>query len=265
MGRYDIEASVPSPVVNVLCASVSEKDIAPLVYNEWPNKNATGFNSSLWPACPDIPTGPDWHNSTVVDDLFGFGVAKYNRIPPIFPKLPLAYNTVLNDTGIYAHTDALYMLAASPTSDYMLCSMSVSLTPNCSTTYTATVSGGNLTSNCDDPDNPLTYGKSQPNATNGLRNRDWVNVATDWALALSLNAGITDSKSANARLLTQLIPTAPSLDVSLPSIAEALAVLAADTLLMSSSNAPFIHFWNYSTTVTILEEPQLQAFNATFR
>ena len=265
MGQYDIEASVPSPVVNVLCASVLEKEIAPLVYNEWPNRNATGFNSSLWPNCPDIPKGPGWHNSTVVDDLFGFGVAKYNRIPPIFPKLPLAYNIILNDTGNYDYTDAIYMLATSPTSDYMLCSLSASLTRNCSTIYIATVSGGNLTSNCDDTHNPLTYGKSQPNATNGLRNRDWVNVATEWALALSLNDGIIDGKSSNARLLTQLIPTTPSLLASLPSIAEALAVLAADTLLMSSLNAPFIHFWNYSTTVFTLKEPQLQAFNATFR
>ena len=264
MGRYDIEASVPSPVVNVLCASVLEKEIAPLVYSEWPNANASNFNSTLWPNSYALPTAPDWHNSTPFDDLFGFGV-KYDRMPPIFPRFPIAYNTILNDTGYYPYTDAIYMLAASPSSDYMLCAISASLTPNCSTIYTATVSGGNLTSNCDHADNPLAYGKSYPNATNGIRSRDWVNVAVEWAFSLSLNAGITDGQAANARLLTQLIPTTNSLDTSLPSIAEALAVLAGDTLLISSSDSPFIHFWNYSTTIPTLAEPQLQAFNATFR
>ena len=264
MGQYEIEASVPSPVVNVLCANVLKKELDPLVYSEWPNSNGSSFNSSLWPNSYNLPVAPDFHNSTPVDDLFGFG-ANYNRMPPIFPKYPIAYNTILNDTGYYPYTDALYLLATSPSSEYMMCSISVSLTPDCSTIYSATVSGGSLISNCNSTGNPLAYGKSYPNATNGIRSRDWVNVGVEWAFSLSLNAGISDGQASNARLLTELIPTTNSLDPSRPSIAEGLAVLAGCTLLSSSLNTPFIHFWNYSDTVPILSEPQLQAFNATFR
>jgi hypothetical protein len=48
----------------------------------------------------------------------------------------------------------------------------------------------------------------------------------------------------------------------LPSVGESLGVLAGCTALMSSAFAPFIHYWNYSS-VTILESPQYQYFNAT--
>lgn len=157
------------------------------------------------------------------------------------------------------------MLATAPDSSYMLCSVAASLTPNCSTHYHSSMSGGSLKSYCSDPNDPLAYSKSYPNATNGIRSGDWVNVATEWAFSLTLNGGISDSQAANARLLTQLIPTSNVLDTSLPSIAEALAVLAGCTLLQSSQDSPYIHFWNYSTTVATLKTPQYQAFNATFR
>lgn len=49
--------------------------------------------------------------------------------------------------------------------------------------------------------------------------------------------------------------------LALPSIGEALGVLAGYTLLASSETAPFIHYWNY--TPTILDEPGLVNFSAT--
>jgi hypothetical protein len=48
-------------------------------------------------------------------------------------------------------------------------------------------------------------------------------------------------------------------------VSEALAVLAGITLLMSSQNAPFVHFWNYIVLGNILPEPVTQSFNATLR
>ena len=120
-----------------------------------------------------------------------------------------------------------------------------------------------MRSHCEDPKDYLSYSKSNPAATNGVFTKDWINVAVDWAFSLALNAGVSDGDSSNARLLTQMIPTSPALDPSMPSIAEALAVLAGCTLLISSIDAPFIHYWNYSTTVPTLAEPQYQAFNAT--
>lgn len=238
---------------------MSEDDLAPIIYTKWPSSNGTEPNATLWPNGYDIPARPSWLNTTVVDEVFGFG-EKYNRRPPVFPKYPLAYNTILNSSVGYF--DSLYLLAASASSSYMLCSIRESLTPNCSTIYQASLSGGSLESRCEDASDDLAYSKSDPKATNGVLSSDWINVAISWATSLSLNAGISDGKAANARLLSQLIPTARSLDPSLPSIAEALAVLAGSTLLTSSRDSPFIHFWNYSTTVPTLAVPQFQGFNA---
>jgi hypothetical protein len=33
LGEYDIVASVPSPAINVLCASASAEELAPIIYN----------------------------------------------------------------------------------------------------------------------------------------------------------------------------------------------------------------------------------------
>lgn len=145
-----------------------------------------------------------------------------------------------------------------------MCSMRVALSPSCSTEYKASVSGGSMTSNCD-ANNSLAYIKSEPDAPNGVWQADWVNVVSEWGLSLSLNAGITNGDSANARLLAQLIPTSTTLNPSLPSISEALAVLAGNTLVLASQGSPFIHWWNYSATVNTLTDPQYQAFNATLQ
>ena len=244
-----MQASVPSPVTNVLCASMQKEELAPIVFSEWPTGNGTAANLTGWPAGFDIPLYPDWLNSTPVDDLFEFG-EMYGRRPPVFPKLPKAYNTVINTTGWF--TDSVYLLATTGTGEYTMCSLRVSVTTQCSTRYDASLSGGSMEAHCEDPKDELAYGKSYHNATNGVIVRDWAALGAEWARALSLNAGISDGAAASARMLSQLIPTNQALDPSLPSIAEALAVLSGSTLLLSSSDSPFIHFWNYSTTVVTL-------------
>ena len=50
------------------------------------------------------------------------------------------------------------------------------------------------------------------------------------------------------------------LDPVRPSIAEALGVLAVNTLLFSSENAPFIPYWESSPT--IFDEPKEERFKA---
>lgn len=238
---------------------MQKEELAPMVFSEWPNGNGTAVNLTGWPAGFAIPTYPSWGNSTPVDDLFGFG-EEYGRRPPVFPKLPIKYNTVLNKTGWF--TDSIYILATSSTGEYTMCSLRASLTPRCSTHYHASLSGGSMNAHCEDPGDDLAFDKSDRNATDGAITTDWASVAGEWAMALSLNNGISDANSSNARLLSQLIPTKQALDPSLPSIAEALAVLSGCTLLVSSSDSPFIQLWNYSTPLNILKEPQHQAFNA---
>lgn len=243
---------------------MSKDELKPMVFTEWPNSNHSDANLTNWPVDPrfGIPDFPDWLNKTAVDDVFGFG-EKYNRRHPVFPKLPIPYNTVLNTTGWFE--DSVYLLATSPVSSYMMCSLRASQTPNCSTEYHASMAGGSLSAHCEDRNDGLAYRYSQPNATSGVVNADWSHIASEWGMALSLGDGITDGASSNERLLTQLMPASPALDPSLPSIAEALAVLAGCTLLLSALDSPFIHYWNYSATVPTLTDPQYQGFNATLR
>ncbi|KAL8955031.1 MAG: hypothetical protein Q9183_006823 [Haloplaca sp. 2 TL-2023] len=262
LGEFDIKASVPSPTTNVLCASMTKEELTPIVYSEWPRGNGTAMNVTNFPEGFDIPAWPEWLNRTAVDDLFEFG-EKYGRRPPTFPKLPKEFNTVVNTTGWFA--DSVYLLATTEKGNYTMCSMRSSLTTKCSTRYHASFSGGEMTALCDDGENELAYGNSYTNATDGVLVKDWQSVATEWIKSLSLGAGITDGKASSARMLTQLIPSSQALDPSLPSIAEALAVLSGCTLIESSTDSPFIHFWNYSTTVNTLEEPQPQQFPAMLR
>jgi len=115
-----------------------------------------------------------------------------------------------------------------------------------------------MASHCEDKNDALQYSKRLPNATNGIRSNDWVDVATDWASGVDLNGGISDANDSISRLLTELIPTSYTLNPKLPSMAEALAVLNGCTLIVSSISVPFVHFYNY--TEPIWNNPQPQFF-----
>ena len=242
---------------------MKREELTPMVYYEWPEKyrnNTAVPNSTTWPNEYDLSL-PGNLRSTAVDSLFDFDES---QVHPIFPKIPEPYNTILNDSTVYG-PQSVYVLATSKDSTYTMCSIRAALTPDCSTQYHVTVSGAALGLNCQDPNDRLAYHNSEPKATNGAWKQDYKDVATEWAKAISLGDGISDGKSTNARLLTQMIPKSNVLDGSLPSISEALAVLAGNTLLLSSLNSPFIHYWNYSDEISTLKEPQYQAFNATYR
>ncbi|KAK3176118.1 hypothetical protein OEA41_007440 [Lepraria neglecta] len=230
LGEYYLQASVPSPSVNVLCANMTKDELAPIVITEWPQYVGLPFNGSN--ETLRVPSFPSWINSTAVDDLFGFG-EKYNRTPPVFAKFPEPYNTITNFTSFPL--------------------------------YHETMIGGFLTSNCEDPDDELAYSRSHPDATSGVTNQNWRDVAAQWAVSTSLNGGVSDDDASNARLLTQLIPTELSLNPSLPSIAEGLAVLAGSTLLLSSIDSPFIHYWQYNNSTSVLDPPTYESFQATLR
>jgi hypothetical protein len=61
-----------------------------------------------------------------------------------------------------------------------------------------------------------------------------------------------------------MILTEPKLNRALPSMAEALAVMAGCTLLSSATDAPFVPFWNY-TLPTVSAPGIYQNFNASVR
>ncbi|EAW11673.1 uncharacterized protein ACLA_093720 [Aspergillus clavatus NRRL 1] len=270
--NFEIEASVPSPAVNVLCVGMTADELTPLVYNEWPYRPS--FNPVTWDfkTYKNIPG--DWYNRTVVDDIFGWA-PEAGRFPPVFGKLPKAYNTIINSTGPWP-TSSIYMLGAAPeesmTPPYVICSLKAKLSPVCSTKYSATASGGILRTNCENPSNPMQFNRRNQSAVDGEWDGNWKNVADEWARSMSLNSGITDGQASNARLLMQFIPTldertgAYALDPRLPSIGEALAVMVGNTLILSSMNSPFVQFFNYTKAAEppyALLEPVQQYFEAT--
>ncbi|PNS20188.1 hypothetical protein CAC42_5638 [Sphaceloma murrayae] len=282
LGLYGVKASVASPVVNALCMQTSsEEDLAPLVYDMWPNAPKP-FNSTAW---PQEQIGglnmTNFKNTTKFDDLFKWGPqygtgTSSQRAYPIFPKLPQPYNTVINNTqfGFYGR-DSFYLLGqgdgmssgGNPISGkYVLCELSASLTPHCSTRYNATASGGSMEAVCNDPNDDLRLIVSNSSAIQGnmTRSKDWFDVALEWGSSLSLGTGISDGKASNSRLLMQLLLDGPSLSKSLPSVSEALAVMAGSTLLFSSYDAPFnTEQWNYTSNPLVT--PQHQYFNASVR
>ena len=241
---------------------MTRDELSPIVITEWPQYAGLPFNVSN--ETVGIPAFPSWINSTVVDDLFGFG-EKHNRTPPVFAKYPEPFNTIVNFTSFPLVSDSFYVLATSEDSDYVMCSMRASLSPDCSTQYHETMVGGFLKSHCEDPEDDLAYGRSVRNATSGVYNQDWRDVAVQWAISISLNGGVSDNNASIARLLTQLIPTEPTLNPTLPSMAEGLAVMAGSTLLLSSMNTPFVHYWKYNNSQSFVDPPQYEAFNATLR
>jgi hypothetical protein len=269
-GKYSLEASVPSPAVNVLCVGMNKSELAPLVYSEWPNAQ---FNATAYSVSPpdNIPNYPSWLNSTVVDDLFGFG-QKYGQRPPVFGTYPVSNNTILNTTGIWP-ADAIYLLGKPSISnpEYVMCSMRAKQTGTCSTRYDAASSGALLSSNCENTSNPLQYNHENPSFTEGMWSPDWKNVAAEWASAVSLGSGITASQASTERLIMQMMPSYDpisqtyTLDPSLPSASEALAVLAGCTLILSSQNSPFVQGWNYTEPPDMLSSPVYQHFPATLQ
>ncbi|KAL4738377.1 hypothetical protein BDV11DRAFT_189787 [Aspergillus similis] len=263
-GMYELEASVPSPAVNVLCAGMNATELAPIVYTEWPNHG--NFNAVTWTTHvpDDVPNIEVWHNRTVVDDIFEFGPDYPGQYAPVFGKLPKPYNTVVNVTSPYSN-GAIFLLGASPNGtkpEYFFCRLKAKQSTHCSTRYKATASGSHLYTVCEE-NHPMQYNLRVPDALESWAN-DWMYIASEWAFTLSLNAGITDGAAANARLLMQFVPTARTLNPKLPTLSEALAVLAGNTLLMSSANAPFVTFWNHSDT-NALSTPDKQNINATLR
>jgi hypothetical protein len=253
-GAYQISASLPSPSLNILCVGLTTEELEPLVYN------ATG-------------EGPrDVMPATAVDGIFNFGNNSDQQPAAQFAKIPLPFNTVYNVTEPFG-TNAVYLLATPPdtvaVNYHALCSLKASQYPNCTSFYNASESGGSLSVHCDsDPGNSIPYVKSDSSAVPGFIEQNWKDIGAEWIRSTALSHGVNDANASIARLVTQMIPSyeldvPTTLSPMLPSIAEALGVLAGCTMVMSSDYAPFVHFYNY--TPATLAEPQTQYFNATVR
>jgi hypothetical protein len=231
-GEYFVRASVPAPTINVLCVGMTTDEVKPLIYN--PNN-----------------TIPHAANATAVDDLFGFGSLEDGLQPaPLFPHLPMIFNTVNNNSMLWGPS-AVYLLSTKPpdleTADHVLCSIKMMQYPHCTTKYHASESGGEMSVHCDeDPENTMPYSSTDPAAPVGIYESNWKDVGSEWLKANALSYGASDGNASIARIVTQMTPvysnsSSPNVQLNpdLPSMAEALAVLAGATAIMSSFNAPF--------------------------
>ncbi|RDI78166.1 hypothetical protein Vi05172_g11889 [Venturia inaequalis] len=263
IGIYNIRAAVPSPYVNVLCANAAEAELAPLIYEKQRN---VALNTTL-----DLANlSTHWYTesmnwtefnsvkSTPLDEVFGWAEPSDR---PAFYKLPIKFNTILNNTRPKYHRDSLYLLGTGDTTGYFICKIKGGTTPICSTEYSATGNNGNLKAKCD-LDDSMAFNKKNTSRVE-TTSFDWWDVGQTALTAMSLNSGVTDGASANARLLTQLMLKDDALNPALPSPAEALAVMIGCTLLMSADGSPFVEFWNY--TVATLNPGEYQSFDALFQ
>ncbi|KAL4906363.1 hypothetical protein BDW74DRAFT_177377 [Aspergillus multicolor] len=272
-GSYEVEASVMSPALNVLCAGMNASELAPIVYTEWPDKGGN-FDPETWEINPpaDLPGRGDgeWNNRTAVDELFGFGPDYPNTttVAPIFGTLPMPNMTAVNVTTDYV-SNAIYLLGASPPGrkpEYVLCSLKAHYSPQCSTRYKVTPSGSEFSAFCEQG-NRARYGALHPSMDRPIWAPDWRFVAVHWMYGMSLDSGVRNKKSTSSWLLTKLVPTMPSLPPNRPSISEALAVLAGNTLMLSAVNASFAPFANWTRTAASsrVDRPIAESFNATVR
>lgn len=269
-GEYYLTAAVPAPALNIICLGVDDAEILPLIANathppaEWPVK--TPFDDYF-----------NWVQDAAVV------TAANGEWAPWFNNLPIDYNTLVNVTDATWGAEWVYLLGkADPTiiktNNYTMCGLRSYQRLDCSTTLWETKSGGQLSVHCgDDPLVWKSYAQT-PNATSkppaGMKHapanqnaKNWKDIAAQWIRACSLGQGISNGNAAIARYLTQMIPSYDSttkqstLSPNMPSIAEALGVLAGYTLLMSSDASPFIHFWSWDPNLPpSLDPPQSQAF-----
>jgi hypothetical protein len=247
---YSLWASVPSPVMKVLCVDMTEAELAPIVYDTW---NSEVVNVTTWAILQRNATTT---NRTVVDEVFGWNNNSRVHYPPIFAKYPQPYNTIVIHTSYPWGRPAMYLLGqgggvmsdgTNLTGRYPLCKLEVDVSTRCSTRHSVSISGTKLEVLCGDQAEDMAIMKTRPNATAIRGVINWKDIGFDWANSLSLQTGIMDGDASRARILMQLQLTLGSSGVNLnpllPSLAETLAVTASDTLLASFQDASFVTEW----------------------
>jgi hypothetical protein len=254
-GTYSLRASVPSPVMNVLCVNMDEEELRPIVYDTW---NDEVVNMTTWTDAW-LKNNATTTNKTKVDELFGWNDKSRFDYPPVFPKYPKPFNTVMNHTSYPWGRSAIYLLGqggadkgTNMTGMYSLCKIAMLITPNCTTQYNARSGGGTMEALCEEKADDMTFQKHHPEAQWKTSIPNWKDIGFDWSNSLSLQTGLVDGDASNSRLLTQLMLNPTNTDAdnfqvdlsdTLPSMGEALAVMSGCTLLKSMMDAPFIMSW----------------------
>lgn len=156
-GVHRIRASVYSPAMHILCATLSKNDWRPVVESL---RNQPGEDIAT-PSTPKISN--PYPLGTPLDDVYRWG-GKYGEYnwPPIFSHLPNEYEMLLNDTfDISYGRQTVYLLGSSssrlPSGEpaYPLCQMQVSSTHQCTTLFNASSAGAFLAADCEESNHSL--------------------------------------------------------------------------------------------------------------
>jgi hypothetical protein len=260
---YSLWASVPSPLINVLCVHLNQTELQPIVYEAWPNSEVVNFTT--WNTIPGIRDNATTINRTVVDEIFGWDPndTTTRHWPPVFGKFPMPFNTILNHTSEVWGRSAIYLLGqGGPTDDsadltgtYPLCKLQAGISTRCSTLQSVSVSGTKAEALCEERASDMAfsnYAAVEMELSETPRFANWHDVGATWANGLSLGDGLMDRNTSLSRTLMILAlqpenSNAMNVEVELnqwlPSLAETLAVAASDTLLTGLQGAPFVEFW----------------------
>lgn len=172
---------------------------------------------------------------------------------------------MITNTSVVA-SDSIYLLAKSGAiGDYTLCELRSWLSPKCSTQFNISgIAGAQMRSHCDDPNDINAYSRSVPGIP-AVPSVDWKNMADEWRLSMDLNGGVTNNNASNARVLTNMIMGTPELPPLLPSMAEALAVLASSTLVIGSLQSTYRQYWDASYPSQFMDPGMYEKFNSTLK
>lgn len=167
-GSYSISGMVPTLRMNVLCVSMTVQDLKPLVYGL--RENATvPVDVDIWPEQLDDSTYDRSPSAGMqLDEIFSWGPQGItNDYPPVFPKLPVSYNMLVNGTqGTPWGRPAIYVLGRRPISqrgqiaretddEYALCKMTVAFSTSCLTRYNVSYAASTLEAVCDESKNEV--------------------------------------------------------------------------------------------------------------
>ncbi|KAF3204949.1 hypothetical protein TWF106_001354 [Orbilia oligospora] len=226
-GNIDATASVLSPAINVICYKLNQTAV------QWfiSNNSSDTRQGLLDPEAQRIFNfDPSSSQSLSIP-------SEGQYLAPSFISLPPPFNVAIFASAGYTDPSMYILTAANATisPSYTLCAIRSLLTSRCSTNYLSASGGGNVTTNCS-PDNQNSLSHSLPSTNHETYQSQFKDISTALAYALSLNV----ADAALSRILGIFATSAvPGFNPSLPSVAEALAILYANAIVLSSVGAQF--------------------------
>ncbi|KAK6536204.1 hypothetical protein TWF281_000447 [Arthrobotrys megalospora] len=225
-GNIDATASVLSPAINVICYKLNQTAVQWFISNNSSDTRQGTLDPGAQQAFNFDPSSSQ--------SLSTPSSGRY--LAPLFVSLPPPFNVAIFSSAGYTDPSMYVLTAANATTtpSYSLCALRSLLTSRCSTNYLSASGGGNVTTNCS-PNNPNALSRYLP-STRDTYQSQFKDISTALAYALSLNV----ADAALSRILGIFATsTVPGFNPSLPSVAEALAILYANAIVLSSVNAQF--------------------------